>query len=633
MIRVKLDGNIVQTPDNWKELSSKVKRDDTYNAILIYQESDLEFTGDGYQYLLNVLTEQGFCSIVEVIIERSCDDDSSWKMLLRGKIFISDVKFNERACRASAKIEDTSFFSLIKNNAKIKTPLDAFKTKNNLDIAPYTQYDVDFYDVPSNSLTVAIAVPTTRVYDAFAYIISFMTDNRVGFASTLFDIGGDWEGLCVTTGKRIRMQTPEAWEQMSFNDLFTEVRAATEPLKMIVEDPYGSPTIRIERESYTFGNPIILTLPDVYEINTSCLTEKLYTTINVGSSVLENNIAYAFPELIDYFGFKSEELFVRGECNIESSLDITGDWARSSNVIEKALGPSQDYDETLFLIDTELISSAAGRTTNTNTFDLNPPQYFYNDRLRNSEILERWQGGLPNTVAKLLGTPGDGIFLATKTSDQTLTLAGAAITPITFTNTVTNVGGNYDGTDTYTAAVTGTYYMHANLLSTINFAGGSTDGWVRYSWKVYDSTATFKYIKSSAYYSVVSSSPSQVIDYTETLVLSAGDYAQLFVNFNTIGSILSTATTSTGSLIECTDNTVAGGDFQLIDPNEYPVLLHEFEYPITDDEFDLIVADPTARIQFGMNNQAYRAAWIQDIQYDHVTKKCTFKLVTTRNAN
>lgn len=633
MIRVQLNGTVVDTPDNWQEISSKVKREDNYNAILIFQESSLEFTGTGYAYLLDKLINEGFCSVVEVIVERSCDDNTSWKMLLRGNIFLSDVKFNERTCTADARIEDTSFFSLIKNNGKIKTALDSFLSKNNQPIAAYTQYDVDFYDVPSNTLQVAIAVPTTRVYDAFAYLISFMSDNRVGFASTLFDIGGDWEGLCVTTGRRIRTQAVQVWEQISFNDLFSEVLAATEPLKMIVEDPYGSPVIRIERESYTYGNPVVLTLQDVYEINTSCLVDKLYTTVNVGSSVLEDNIAYAFPELIDYFGFKTEELFTRGECNIDSSLDIVGDWVRSSNVIEAGLGPSQTYDNNIFLIDTELTSAAAGRTTNTNTFDLSPPQFFYNDRLRNSEILARWTGGLPNTVAKFIGTPGDGVFAATKTASQTLGLVASLTTPITFTNVVTNVGSYYDGTDTFTAAITGTYYMRVLAPFTLNFAGGSTDGWVRANIKVFDSTNTFKYIKSSGYYDVVSAFPTGTIDWTDSIVMSAGDYAQVFITFNTFGSIASTVTTEAGARYECTDNTVAGGDFQVVDSNDYPVLIHEFEYPITDDEFDLLVQNPIGRIQFGMNNQAYRAAWIQDIQFNHVTKKASFKLVTSRNAN
>jgi hypothetical protein len=633
MIRVKLDGNVVTTPENWKELTSKIKREDAYNGLLIYQESEVEFTDDGYDYLLGKLNDEGFCSVVEVTIERSCDDDSSFQLLLRGKIFISDVSYNERTCRASAKIEDTSFFSLIKNNGKIKTALDTFLTKNGLPITTYTPYLVDFYDVPSNSLQVAIGVPTVSIYDAFAYMISFMSDNEVGFASTLFGPGGDWEGLCVTTGKRIRLQTPEAWEQISFNELFEEVMAATEELKLIVEDPYGSPTIRIERASYTYGNPITLTLTDVYEINTSCMTEKLYTSVNVGSQVLEDNIAYAFPEDIDYFGFKTEELFLQGKCNVDNSLDITGNWVRSSNVLEKALGPSTDYDNNIVLLDTEVQAPGAGRTTNTNTFDLVPPYYFYNDRLRNSEIMSRWVGGLPGSIVKYLGAVGDGIFEATKTLDQTLGLAASFITPITFTNEVTDVGNYYDATDTFTAAVTATYFMHVNALYTLTFAGGSTDGWVRYSFKVYDSGANLKYTKSSPYQQVVSSSPSGTIDFSTFLVMNAGDYAQVFVNFNTVGSILSTVTTSTGSLWECTENTVGGGVFQTIDPADYPVLLHEFEYPITEDQFALLVADPTARIQFGMNNQAYRAAWIDDISYNHITKLGSFKLVTSRNAN
>ena len=247
--------------------------------------------------------------------------------------------------------------------------------------------------------------------------------------------------------------------------------------------------------------------------------------------------------------------------------------------------------------------------------------------------MARWVGGLPGSIVKYLGAVGDGILEATKTADQTLGLAASFITPVTFTNEVTDVGNYYDATDTFTAAVTATYFMRVNALYTLNFAGGSTDGWVRYSFKVYDSGANLKYTKSSPYQQVSSVAPSGTIDFTTFLVMNAGDYAQVFVNFNTVGSILSTVTTSTGSLWECTENTVGGGVFQTIDPADYPVLLHEFEYPITEDEFALLVADPTGRIQFGMNNQAYRAAWIQDISYNHITKLGSFKLVTSRNAN
>ena len=630
MIRVKLDGNIVTTPENWKELTSKIKREDAYNGLLIYQESEVEFTDDGYDYLRGKLNDEGFCSVVEVIVDRSCDDDTSWQLMLRGKIFISDVSYNERTCRASAKIEDTSFFSLIKNNGKIKTSLDTFLTKNGLPIASYTPYTVDFYDVPSNSLVVAIAVPTVSIYDAFAYLISFMSDNQVGFASTLFGPGGDWEGLCVTTGKRIRLQTPEAWEQISFNELFEEVMAATEELKLIVEDPYGSPTIRIERASYTYGNPITLNLTDVYEINTSCMTQKLYTSVNVGSQVLEDNIAYAFPEDIDYFGFKTEELFLQGKCNVDNSLDITGNWVRSSNVIEKSLGPSTDYDNNIVLLDTEVQSPGAGRTTNTNTFDLVPAYYFYNDRLRNSEIMARWVGGLPGSIVKYLGSVGDGIFEATKTATQTLNPVGALITQITFTNEVSDVGNYYNALDTYTAAITGTYVMNINMLYTITFNPGVTGVFIRYGWRVYDSGGNLKYQNYSGYIPVVDTFPSGTVNLTRTLVMNAGDYARVFSYVDAGATSIST---NPGSNWKCIDNTVGGGVFQTIDPADYPVLLHEFEYPITEDQFALLVADPTGRIQFNMNNQASRAAWIEDISYNHITKLGSFKLVTSRNAN
>jgi len=624
VIRFLLDGNIVTTPDGWEDLKSKIKRDNQLQAVLIFQEASVQFTSDGYDYLYNKLLTEGFCSVVDLVVERTCTDGATWKTLFKGRIFVSDCEFNERTCKATAKLEDNSFYSLIKNNSKIKTALDTDLTKNGEPLTQAPVYEVDFYSVGANAL-VKNDVPCMRVYDAFKYLISFMTDNQVGFESSLFDVGGRWEGLAVTTGEKIRLVNGVDWLQVSFADLFKEVYNCTEPLLMIVENPYTTPTIRIESESYTFANAVNLICGSVYEVKTSIEQEKLYSSVNIGSSSIDDTSGrFKFPELIDLFGFKQELLYVTGECNIDNSLDLVGEFVRSSNIIDAQL-TLQDYDQSWFMIHTEYISSTSGRTTNTNSLGESPAVYYYNDALRNSEILERWQGALPNNLVKYIGVVGDGLFEAVSAANQSVTILAAAST---FTNEAFDNGNNYDGTDTFTAPQTGVFYFQFN--GTIEPAAPGVAGQALINVKIYDQGGNFKY-NATGQTSVVVPLAGVTVQTNHRAVMNATDYAQVRIRYVDSVSIANAGTLNSGAVFACTANTIGGAPFNTYDPDEYPVFTYDFEYPITDDEFDVLVANPIGRIAFNMENQPFRYGWIKEITYDHVKKIGNFKLITSQS--
>lgn len=629
MIRFLLDGNLVTTPDGWEDLKSKIKRDNQLQAVLIFQEASVQFTGDGYEYLYNKLLTEGFCSVVDLVVERTCTDSATWKTLFKGRIFVSDCEFNERTCKATAKLEDNSFYSLIKNNSKIKTALDTDLTKNGEPLTQAPVYEIDFYDILTNAVVAKADVPSMRVYDAFKYLISFMTDNRVGFESTLFDVNGRWEGLAITTGERIRTATDIDWLQISFATLFKEVYNATEPLIMIVEDPYTSPTIRIESESYSFANAVNLICGDVYEVNTSIEQEKLYSSINIGSSKIDDtNSRVSFPELIDLFGFKQEELYVVGDCNIDNSLDLVGDFIRSSNIIDAQL-TTQDYDQSMFLIDTEYITSTSGRTTNTNSLGEQPPQgprYYYNDALRNSQILDRWEGGLPNNLVKYIGVVGDGLFEAVSSANQTrsILLVGS---PIQFTNEAFDNGNNWDGTATYTLPQTGVFYFNFNGTFAPTTPGDA--GFLRVFLRVYDAANNYRFSVGQTIFTPLNSSSN--VNRSFRVVANKNDYVQLLFTFQPSGGGIASATLSSGASIACVANTIGGAVFNTYDPSVFPVFTYDFDYPITDDQFDVLVANPIGRIAFNMDGQPFRYGWIKEITYDHVKKIGSFKLITSQS--
>lgn len=620
MIRFKLDGIVVTNPDGWEDVVSKVKRDDTYNAVLIYQESEVEFTEDGYTYLYDKFLE-GYCSVVDVIMEESCDDGQGYVPLFVGKIFISDCEFNERTCKAKAKLEDNSFFSMIKNNQRIKTALDADVTKNNQPLASAIVYEVDLYDISTNTNVVRNNMPTIRVYEVLKYLISFMSDNRIGFASDLFNIGGKYEGLCTCMGATIRTGSSSTWTPVSFQDFFKEVYSATEPLVMIVENPYTNPVIRIEDLNYTYVNNISLICENVYEVNTSVETSKLYTSVKVGTSITDDTNTLSFPEDINYFGFKSEEVYIVGDCNIDNTLDLTGNFARSSNIIERQL-IDQIYDDNYFLLDTILTNSTTGRTTNTNTFDEVPALFYYNDRLRNSQIMSRWSGGLPNSIKQSLGPQGNGLFLAYSAAAQNVVI----LIPSQFTNVSFNTGSFYDGTDTFTAGISSIYYFRFTGTLIYNFTAPGQTSAIDIFIEVFDSSNNFKFRQygGRSYFSDTANIKNIVKEFRVNM--SAGDYAVLqFMPFSTLFDI------NQGASFECFQNTIGGGIYETYEPNDYPVITYEFDYPIEKSQFDAIVSNPLGKIAFNMDGQAFRFGWIKELTYNHIKKTASMKLFARQN--
>lgn len=626
MIRFKLDGNIVANPDGWQNLNTKIKRDDLYNALLIFQESEVEFIEDGYDYLLQKFNE-GFCNVIEVIIEETCDNENNWLTLIKGNIFISDCEFNERTGKAKAKIEDNSFFSSIKNNLKIKTALNTDITKNKLPIQAIPVYDVDFYDIATNTNIVKNNVPCARIYDVFKYLISFMSDNKVGFESSLFGFGGKWEGLCITTGERIRTSSEIDWQPLSFEKVFKEVVGVTEPLIMIIEDPYNVPKIRIENIDYTYANNLNLLIENVYEITSSVEVKKIYSSIVVGSSDLDDTNVYDFPENIDYFGFKSEQFYFLGDCNIENELDLSGEFIRSSNVIQKQL-TLQDNDKDTFFIDTILSSAFSGRTTNTNVFNNSPAFYYYNDRIRNSEILTRYIGGLPNNIIKYIGKKGDNTFKA-----QSNSLANYTFTPTTalqFTDEVFDNNNCYDGTDTFTALTAGKYNLYFESIVRANLSTAAFTE-IKPFFKLYDQSNT---LLNTFYGSTYVFSPLSANDIRITLnkniQMNVGDYVQCFIEWD-IYSGLDNLDVYVNAIFQCGDNTIGGGTFQIIDPKDFPVINYDFEVPLSSNNFNTILNNTSGKIGFNMQGQAFRYGWIKEINYNHIDKKASLKLITSQS--
>jgi hypothetical protein len=642
MIQFLLDDVIYDSPKGWDEIETTIKRDFQYNAVLANQDVEVIFSGEGYNYLYNKLQTDGFCTRVKFEV-RISSDELTFRTLLRGNLFLSDMQFNERTCMATCKIEDNSFYAMINNNKALVTSLDSGSSKNGVSITPPVIYEVGFQNILS--LAIARTVNCYRVYDAFEYLISFMSDGRLQFASDYLQttsftdplegsaLAYGWKGLAITTGINIRVGDTVndfSQSQFSFDNLWNEINKRI-PLVLVVENPYSeNPIIRIEDIGYQNTNATIFTASDVYEIISKVDTKNIFAKVQVGSSVTDNQGLY--PEQIHFFGFGSEEYIVQGECNIDTALNLKTDWATSSNVIAQQLNGAQDYDSNLFLIETEYLTSTTGITFNLQNLGLIAPPvpYYYNTNLTNNYILNRYRGGLPGDLVRFTGVLGDGLFKATENSSYAVSVT----TVMDFTNVIFNTGGYFNGTDRYTAPISGVYTF--NLALTTTSTGYTTPtqlctivirAFIYDAGNVLQSNDQF-----GNFITLSQANQNQGYNSTVSLILNDGWYV-IFKAVKTASIPGITAQVQAGSSLECIDNTIGGGLFIPVDNTDFPIYLYEMTYPMCQEEFDTIMANTVGTIQFNMNGQSYRQGSISELRFNHQEGKASIKLISKNNGN
>jgi hypothetical protein len=221
MIKFTLDNTPVDSALNWQDINFTIKTDKQYSLYLQYQEYELEFNNSGFDYINGLINSESFCEQIVCEMFSNCVNEY---LIFSGIIFLNDCEVNERTCTVKCKVSDRSFFSMINNNKNIKTSLNSGRTKNGLDLANTLTYQIEVYGVNAN--TYKYTIDTCRVYEAFKYFISFMSDNNLDFDSDTFYLG-PWKELTITHGFRMRNgnsgDVDFEWPQFSFLELYEEI--------------------------------------------------------------------------------------------------------------------------------------------------------------------------------------------------------------------------------------------------------------------------------------------------------------------------------------------------------------------------------------------------------------------------
>jgi len=441
-LRVKLDNFVPNDqPIGMDELEIKVVFNHPDKTFLQdTNDTEIIFIGDAYVYLLDSFRNNGYNGIHTLEIQKAAIDGTFAK-IFSGKIFISDCEFDldKRFCKTN--VIDTGYNTFINNNSDIEANFTIPKTKNGLDIAQSITPDSVYLinppskTVPATGIFTGTTFNTLReiynVSDVLKFLISFMSDNELSYASDFLDEVYDTSKIKIglISGENLRTNSTDVYGQISWNQLFGDLGSLLN-LILSIDTSTGGFVARVENTAYYKNRNVVLEKESVSNIKLSYAQELLYSNLSLGS--VQNVVDGSVGDLtyVPPYDFGSDDYYVGGVGNIKNTLSLeTTTLITDNNIIEDVIINNNDqYDEDWFLIsyqdltDTIPTYPLQAWTDQGNIFS--DGSYYYNGIFTNIAVASRYalQGGIIKTQGD---TSGD--FLGLKGSAEEFDYVGSPV--------------------------------------------------------------------------------------------------------------------------------------------------------------------------------------------------------------
>lgn len=412
MLEFLLDGQAVTEPEGYKELRHRIYYNDGLNGYLEQFDGSLMFYGDEYKYLRNRFFADG-CAISELVIINGIDT-------YRGNIFLNDAEWEPDLGKVTCEIVDASFLSLIDNNKEIKAYLNVPRSKNDVDISAFTvtQTNLTMKEATSSDSPTPADRYGVRVYDAFKFLIAFMSDGQIGFASEYFlpetspSNATEPRNPTLITGYSIRTgpqidPDDEQWPYISFEELYEDVNKLYN-ITFSMEVLNGMPTMRIEPKAYFKTIEQGLLISDAAGIKQESYRDSYYQLMKFGTPNAETDDYFYYPNE-RFQSWRKEEYHLGGQCNTKATLDLElktlladpNKVMRSLPISVGGLDDDQNDDEVCVIV------FDGNNETIRNTHPVITGAFYYNDRLSNLSVANQWGDGVPFPIFIFLGADDD----------------------------------------------------------------------------------------------------------------------------------------------------------------------------------------------------------------------------------
>jgi len=660
-LRCLLDSIQVEEPIGLSQISKVVKRDKSEGSILVTQDAEVTFVGDGFDYLYNLLRNDGFCVRASCIVQITIDGGSTWTNYYEGLIPISAVEFDLKRNLAKTKIFDNSYNSKIDNSKSIGAFLYWERSRNNVAITPIPYQTIQYFSVTTGAYITqtfngGYEGAAYRPFDVMRFLIEFMTDGEMGFSSSVFDTGGEYEGLLLTHGRAIELADQslgcpsdcppactqsvweEFWDKVDWETLFKEYRNRFN-LAFAVDYSTSPISLRVEKESYFKENGILFSALNVDELKLKIDESQLYANVEFGQGGTVNEQGTTFPYYVTLLGFGEEKHNILGNCNIDGSLNLQTKFFTNSNdvqyLLENGVIGTEDWDRSIFIIQCDY-DSGINWKANKGTW-LGTLGYFYNELMNNANIIQRFVGFVPNSIVQFIGT--GNLFQASRTPGIGTLNPLVSNEPVQFDDDYTppnfdsnNNYGNGTPQGTPVSAINSRCSFPFKAVSThriyIETIAGGSAGNVTVTVKRYDAANV---LLSYTQKIISFSSGLHVNNYFDLVPIYTDptDYLTVDITFG-----INMQPDTDGKMYWACVSTGFEGELSVFDPEDISIYKNDFAYPMSVREMDVITRNPKGLIEFSRDggvNKEY--GWIDTIKHSPSTGIAQITLTSTKNLN
>jgi len=259
-------------------------------------------------------------------------------------IFLNDVIWSLDDCVASVEFVDNTYTSYIENNKEIKAYLNVPRSKNDVDISAYTTVTTgcSFLGYETGVDTTSTGREGIRLYDAFKFMIAFISDGEMDFDSIYMATESDPalpsnnRNPTLFDPAEIRNGGGSAHPYISFEDLISDTYSMYNVHFGIEMQANGRPLFRIEQPEYFRTSTSGITIDNARGVKQQSDVSKFYQLVKIGSAEVLDTHPYYDP--IQLFSWNQEEYHLGGKCNNQSILDIQNVTIISdTNIIQDAL--------------------------------------------------------------------------------------------------------------------------------------------------------------------------------------------------------------------------------------------------------------------------------------------------------
>lgn len=637
---------MVDQPDGWESINQTIKRDALSGGL--YYESDMNFTTFGGQDLFialkNVWETDPFGRSNFDVYQTS--NALGYTLIHSGVVFHSDLKLELVNNAIQFKVEDDNWYSKIKANQSLEVSMGTTLSKNQIAINPAVAFDLEMHKV-TNGTYYADKRKAFKVYDCLKFLISFMSDDEVGFESDCFNTGGVYSEYCLLIGHEVLYHDHTILPRISFRNLFEDLKKKFNVRFAIIYNG-AIPVIKIEPADYFYDNTVAYTIPTVPDqVNINVDASLMWSRARVGSEQFDTTSSLIFPDVQSLITFREETVHFEGVNNTDNELDLVVKFITSNailNICLELLSGADSYDENVFIV---WYNPATNKTYSTDW--PNTGHHLYNEPLNNINTLQRWAGYIPGNVISNFNNTVPSRFKAVTTILQPMFYASqpAIVGPIQFNDDYTlgyDPNNSYGGSiaqgnpvsaiqSIYTASSPGNYTVSANIDATLDFNYNNPQKPTLYlQFQKFDSSNNLIDSIEPTYINFPAPQAIRTISGSWNTYMNAGEYIAVYFRiYERYGYWWTIIINNTNTYFTSNGANNGNGVVLASNPNNYKCYKVNLKYPIKLTDFKAIGNSKNGLISIPLHNNRSIKGWVDNIKFDNSSGETSYTLISDGN--